>query len=417
MAYSPGSFSKNFGWHGDGLRKLHTTIRNGFQDTLEPVTRSKFRSKAQLAGGLDLLPINFFLHNLNGLLSVDELVFQALRHSHSRVFDWLALFTFNLTRAGGADVHTGRRKVISRPAMWANEFVREELWSSGTWRKSALGSVSIDSFLNQRLDATENVRLKCRNNFRHMFELSGYLATNGSMINTHVEHWIAPALFLVWDRHILDGGKRDSNSLLALISSDEIYKLLGTTRESTLAHAANIVDLYRKIGCLARFSDASGTSLGMAFKVDQTEFEEFVEPGLAWVDTEKANGPVERRIIERNQQQRDRRKAAGLKRHYHDECQFCGMRLQVGYRHFYSEAAHIVGIGEPHNGPDVTGNMLVLCPNHHLQFDRGVLRLVKVGDDFHIESKMPRDPLHGQVITLKHELEVKYVKRHFDWFS
>ena len=31
--------------------------------------------------------------------------------------------------------------------------------------------------------------------------------------------------------------------------------------------------------------------------------------------------------------------------------------------------AHIKGLGKPHNGPDVLGNMLCLCPNHHDQFD------------------------------------------------
>ena len=38
---------------------------------------------------------------------------------------------------------------------------------------------------------------------------------------------------------------------------------------------------------------------------------------------------------------------------------------------FYAEGAHIRPLGEPHNGADVPGNILCLCPNHHVLLDRG----------------------------------------------
>ena len=106
-----------------------------------------------------------------------------------------------------------------------------------------------------------------------------------------------------------------------------------------------------------------------------------------------------------------------LKRHYDNTCQFCGNKLQVADGYFYSEAAHIRRIGEPHNGPDKISNMLVLCPNHHLQFDRGVLRLRKTGTNYEIRSKAPEDPLHGKMITLTHPIEDEYVRYHYDWFN
>jgi putative restriction endonuclease len=37
----------------------------------------------------------------------------------------------------------------------------------------------------------------------------------------------------------------------------------------------------------------------------------------------------------------------------------------------YSEAAHIRALGKPHLGPDTVDNILCLCPNHHVLFDRG----------------------------------------------
>jgi predicted restriction endonuclease len=38
----------------------------------------------------------------------------------------------------------------------------------------------------------------------------------------------------------------------------------------------------------------------------------------------------------------------------------------------YAEAHHIRPLGSPHNGPDVAGNILCLCPNHHAELDYGV---------------------------------------------
>ena len=38
----------------------------------------------------------------------------------------------------------------------------------------------------------------------------------------------------------------------------------------------------------------------------------------------------------------------------------------------YAEVHHIMPRNK-HNGPDVRENMLVLCPNHHVEFDFGVL--------------------------------------------
>ena len=36
----------------------------------------------------------------------------------------------------------------------------------------------------------------------------------------------------------------------------------------------------------------------------------------------------------------------------------------------YAEGAHIRPLGSPHDGPDKLENVLCLCPNHHVLFDR-----------------------------------------------
>jgi hypothetical protein len=409
--HAPGSFTKNFAWHGTGLRKLHAVIRAGFHDTLAPVSRDRFRKDSGLDASLSLIPINFFLHNRADRMSVDELVFQAIERPHSIRFDRLALFALHLNRVGSG------RRVVSRPAMWANEFVRERLWQAGVWRSSALPDASLDPFIEDRMDAQLDARVKCRNNYRHLYELCQFWPTRLPVINSQAEQWIASALFLAWDRHILDGGAADKPTLIAMIDSDELYKLLGVTRAYALAQAGDLADLYNSVGRLDRFREAKKVPAPATPPLPKPAPEIPEEEGLEWLEQEESDEAVERRAVERQEQKRNRKKAAALKQHYKNICQFCGARLQVAEDRYYSEAAHIKSLGAPHNGPDKASNMLVLCPNHHLQFDRGVLRLRKEGGDYVIRSKTLGDPLNGRKITIFHSLDDSCVRYHYDWFG
>lgn len=53
-------------------------------------------------------------------------------------------------------------------------------------------------------------------------------------------------------------------------------------------------------------------------------------------------------------------------------CQFCGILLETDAGP-YAEGAHVRALGAPHNGPDVVSNVLCLCPNDHVLFDKGAL--------------------------------------------
>lgn len=70
---------------------------------------------------------------------------------------------------------------------------------------------------------------------------------------------------------------------------------------------------------------------------------------------------------------RDQGTVAELKALYSDRCQVCGDRRARPDGTGFSEVHHIRPLGNPHNGPDTPGNMLVLCPNHHADFDNGVI--------------------------------------------
>ena len=72
---------------------------------------------------------------------------------------------------------------------------------------------------------------------------------------------------------------------------------------------------------------------------------------------------------------RDTELARKLKRLHRNKCQLCGHSIQLPNAESYSEGHHIKPLGGPHNGPDVAGNIIVLCPNHHAELDFGAIRL------------------------------------------
>ncbi|MEV0446286.1 HNH endonuclease [Streptomyces spectabilis] len=86
------------------------------------------------------------------------------------------------------------------------------------------------------------------------------------------------------------------------------------------------------------------------------------------VEEQERQGPAARRIANTSHIVRDTGLAAKVKDMHADHCQVCGKQLAKRFG-TYSEAAHIRGLGKPHNGPDELANLLVLCPNHHVQFD------------------------------------------------
>jgi predicted HNH restriction endonuclease len=55
------------------------------------------------------------------------------------------------------------------------------------------------------------------------------------------------------------------------------------------------------------------------------------------------------------------------------ECQICGIKIKKEDGSYYIEAAHISPKKE--NGPETPDNILILCPNHHKEFDYGKLEI------------------------------------------
>lgn len=72
---------------------------------------------------------------------------------------------------------------------------------------------------------------------------------------------------------------------------------------------------------------------------------------------------------------RDTNLARKLKQLHKNRCQICDSSILLPNGVGYSEAHHIKPLGMLHNGPDVPENIIVLCPNHHVMLDYGVMEL------------------------------------------
>ena len=132
---------------------------------------------------------------------------------------------------------------------------------------------------------------------------------------------------------------------------------------------------------------------------------------------------VMRRLQQTQAQIRNAKNVRELKALYEDACMFCGKQtvIGVGPAKHYSEAAHIKPVGEPHNGPDNKDNMLILCPEHHLQFDYGILRITRRHRlaRWLLSSKVPDDPLDGCELQIKspHTLNPTYTSWHYAFWD
>ena len=106
----------------------------------------------------------------------------------------------------------------------------------------------------------------------------------------------------------------------------------------------------------------------------------------------------------------------------HDhQCQVCGVRLEPPAGP-YAEGAHVRPLGSPHEGPDTAGNILCLCPNHHVLLDLGAFSIT---DDLQLTGlegslRTTFSTLHTTGITAQgggRELDCPRVGYSYAWFD
>ncbi|ADL44856.1 HNH endonuclease [Micromonospora aurantiaca (nom. illeg.)] len=118
--------------------------------------------------------------------------------------------------------------------------------------------------------------------------------------------------------------------------------------------------------------------------------------------------PAERKLVTVDRIVRSSRYAKAVKRLYDHRCQICGVRLATrdGY---YSEAAHIRGLGKPHDGTDDLSNLLCLCPNHHTQFDFFALY---VDEKFTVRRTSDDSPISELRRHPQHHIDQNHLRHH-----
>jgi len=118
-----------------------------------------------------------------------------------------------------------------------------------------------------------------------------------------------------------------------------------------------------------------------------------------------------RRKEETNRIIRDTNLSKKIKLLYNNRCQICNASIMIKGQG-YSEAHHIIPLGERHNGPDLPWNIIVLCPNHHAEFDFGVIAIDP--ETYEVIHEDKNNEYHGKIISCKdpHQLEKKNLEYH-----
>lgn len=101
---------------------------------------------------------------------------------------------------------------------------------------------------------------------------------------------------------------------------------------------------------------------------------------------------------------RDTKIAWQIKKLYDFKCQVCQISIPTKLGH-YAEGAHIKPLGKPHDGDDNPDNLICLCPNHHIMFDKGVFSIT---DNLQLIGA-----LSGElIINNNHKLKVSNLQYH-----
>lgn len=122
------------------------------------------------------------------------------------------------------------------------------------------------------------------------------------------------------------------------------------------------------------------------------------------------NGPPHRRSIQSMQFVRDSNMVKKIKQEVQHKCQICNHTIAVGNGVYYSQGHHLRPLGNDHNGTDDEDNIIILCPNHHIEFDYGLLAIDTTSlTVIHINKSNPH---HGKELAYKRYLNPESLMYH-----
>jgi hypothetical protein len=201
--------------------------------------------------------MDFFLYSKRApsgdYLLVDTFVELALERPYDAQFAKLAVFDFHLANSGN---WTGSDWPEGDVAGWANMFIRDIAWKSGSWSSSAFEKQALLRFFEQHVEAVGDTRQKMRNNYRFMLERAGFLVNGRIQPSDIATISILAAPQLFWDRQIFDGNLEalsPQSDFEDLFAEHEIFKLLNCSRDQGLAVARSAFREYSKARLKQRF--------------------------------------------------------------------------------------------------------------------------------------------------------------------
>jgi putative restriction endonuclease len=136
------------------------------------------------------------------------------------------------------------------------------------------------------------------------------------------------------------------------------------------------------------------------FRLEQIP--ELSDGSFAETEAEADDAPIEYRTSTIARRIRDPRISRAVKLMYAHACQICGTRITASGGQPYAEGAHIRPLGLPHQGADVLGNILCLCPNHHAQLDLGGIVIL---DDYSVVDASTQAPVGTLTVDENHVLD------------
>ncbi|MFL1022929.1 HNH endonuclease [Vibrio parahaemolyticus] len=92
------------------------------------------------------------------------------------------------------------------------------------------------------------------------------------------------------------------------------------------------------------------------------------EPPVDYDGADKQDYTVSRFI-------RDSKLSRQVKTKNNFKCQICGFTFRLPNGKPYAEAHHLKPLSKEHNGPDIEGDLICVCPNHHAMLDYCSLKL------------------------------------------
>ncbi len=106
---------------------------------------------------------------------------------------------------------------------------------------------------------------------------------------------------------------------------------------------------------------------------------------------------------------RDTKIVKELKELYQNKCQICWNTIKIKDNLYYSEWHHIKPLWKDYNWPDIKENIIILCPNHHAEFDYWV---IAISIDWKKVISKNEDLKDLQI--LKHKINKEFLEYHLE---